>query len=68
MKILDMARRLTNPATKEATAFYAAVTAGVLDVFHRGANLWNVVLLASLAGVGVASLVGLVVKKADPGA
>lgn len=66
MKILDMAFQLTNPKTKEATAFYAAVTAGVMDIFHRGASLWNVALLASLAGVGVAGALSLLFRDAQP--
>jgi hypothetical protein len=66
MKLLDMAFRLTNPKTKEATAFYAALTAGMMDVFHRGATLWNVVLLASLAGVGVAGALSLLVRDTQP--
>ena len=66
MKILDMAFQLTNPKTKEATAFYAAVTAGVMDIFHRGASLWNVVLLVSLAGVGAAGILSLLFRDAQP--
>lgn len=65
-RFLNMALRLTNPKTKEATAFYAALTAGMMDVFHRGASLWNVVLLASLAGIGVAGALSLLVRDAQP--
>lgn len=66
-RFLDMASRLTNPATKEATAFYAAVTAGALDIIHRGATLWNVALMAALAGVGAAGIWSLLFRDAGKG-
>jgi hypothetical protein len=50
--MLTLMRKLVDPATKHATAFYAAVGVTVYDMIVRGFHPWNTVLMALLAGVG----------------
>jgi 4-hydroxybenzoate polyprenyltransferase len=50
--MLTFMAKLVDPATKHATAFYAAVGVTVYDVITRGFHPWNTVLMALLAGVG----------------
>ena len=55
-KIVEYMKKLTDPATKQATAFYASLVAVCLDSYHRGFHLWNTVLIGALCGVGVTGL------------
>lgn len=63
VKVLLMARRMIDPKTREACAFYAATAAACWDVVTRGFHLWNVVFLAALCGVSVAGLVSLLLGR-----
>lgn len=45
-------RRIIDPKTRQATAFYAALAVAVWDVIQRGLHVWNTVLIAALAGMG----------------
>lgn len=61
-----MARRLIDPKTKEACAFYAGLAAALWDVVTRGFHMWNVVFLASLCGITVAGLISIMTGRMIP--
>lgn len=63
--MIETMKRLTDPATKQATAFYAALAAAVLDAYHRGFQLWNVVLIGALCGVTVTGLMATLIQAAQ---
>ena len=48
---------MLNPETRKATAFYAAMTVTVYDIWNHGFSQWNLVSLLLLSGV--AGLSGL---------
>lgn len=62
--MLALMRKLTDPKTRESTAFYAALGVAVWDVITRGFHLWNALFMASLCGVGVAGALSLLMEKA----
>lgn len=64
--IWELVKKLTDPKTKEATAFYAALAAVVLDAYHRGFHLWNVVLIGSLCGITVSGLLAAILGRVKP--
>lgn len=49
--MLEMARDLIDPRTRQATAFYAAVAVAVYDVIRQGFHPLNTVFLAAAAGL-----------------
>jgi hypothetical protein len=61
---LEYMKKLTDPATKQSTAFYAALVASCLDAYHRGFHLWNVVLIGSLCGITVTGLMASILQAA----
>jgi uncharacterized membrane protein YhaH (DUF805 family) len=62
-KGLMIARRLIDPSTKQACAFYAGIACALMDVRQRGFYIWNVIFLASLCGVTVAGLLSMLIGK-----
>ena len=59
----ELVKRLTDPKTKESTAFYAALAAVILDAYHRGFHLWNVILIGSLCGITVSGLLAAILGR-----
>jgi len=64
--MIDVMKKLTDPNTKQSTAFYAALVAVVLDAYHRGFHLWNVVLMGALCGITVTGLMATILQAAKP--
>lgn len=65
LKGAEVARRLVDPKTKEACAFYAALAAAIWDAITRGFHVWNVVFLASLCGISVAGVLSLLLGRTE---
>lgn len=67
--MIEVMRRVTDPRTKEACAFYAVLGVSAWDVITRGFHMWNVIVLASLCGVGVVGGVVNIIRamKGAPG-
>ena len=61
---LQMARDLIDPRTRQATAFYAATAVSVYDVIRHGFHFWNVLILASAAGLSAVGVLAMIVKTA----
>lgn len=66
MILLTMARNLTDPKTRQATAFYAAVAVAVYDVIQRGFHPINAIMLASAAGLTVAGAIAAIMQAKPP--
>lgn len=49
---LDQMKKLIDPKTKQATAFYAALGVVLWDILNRGFNIYSAVILGALAGLG----------------
>ena len=64
--ILGMSRRLIDPRTREATAFYAALGVTLWDILQKGFNPYSVAILAAMAGIGVLGALGMVLKPPGP--
>lgn len=69
-EVLEMARKLINPDTRQATAFYAALAVAIYDVVkpHGGFNVWNTIVLASAAGITVAGALAAILSPGRPAA
>lgn len=59
-------KKLTDPKTKAATAFYAALAACLADVFHRGFNWYSAALLGLMSGVLTLGTLALLLGKDPP--
>lgn len=60
--MLDMARDLIDPKTRQATAFYAALAVSLFDVIKRGFHPLNAAMLAAMAGITVLGALSMVLK------
>ena len=60
--MLNMARDLIDPRTRQATAFYAALAVALYDVIRQGFQPLNTIVLASAAGLTVAGALAAVFK------
>ena len=60
--MLDMARNLVDPRTRQATAFYAALAVSLYDVYRSGFHPLNTALLAAMAGLSVLGALAAVLK------
>jgi hypothetical protein len=57
-----MAQKLIDPRTREATAFYAALSVAVYDILKSGFQPLNTIVLASAAGLTIVGMLGAMVK------
>lgn len=66
--MLDMARNLVDPRTKQATAFYAALAVTIWDIARPGGGFHpiNTAFLAALAGITVLGGLGTILKDKPP--
>jgi len=64
--MISTMKKLTDPTTKQSTAFYAALVAVILDTYHRGFSLWNTVLMGALCGITVTGLMATILQAAKP--
>jgi len=64
--MLIFMKNLVDIKTKQATAFYAALGIVVWDTYQRGFNIYNAVILASLAGLGTLGALAAVFGVGSP--
>lgn len=67
--MLQMARKLTDPSTRQATAFYAALAVTIYDILKQGFHPLNTIVLAAAAGLTVAGTIAAImpsIKKEPP--
>ena len=64
--MLDMARGLVDPRTRQATAFYATLAVSIYDVLKSGFHPLNTAILAAMAGMTVLGGLAAVLKDPPP--
>lgn len=66
--LLNMAKDLIDPKTRQATAFYAALAVTMWDIIRPGGGFHplNTAFLAALAGITVLGGLGAVMKDKPP--